>query len=167
MVSSFGELQMTLAEYPIDILTMSETWLKNNPHLLSHVTIPGYNCVFRNRDEIRGGGVGAYLREEIEYKRRQDLENKDPQLEHLWLEISGRNRQSKLILGTIYRSERMVDYNTWTSENLLAYITTEWDGALLIMGHFTIDLLDYHSTRTVRYKNMVNCQHVELPTRVP
>ena len=36
--------------------------------------------VFRNRDEIRGGGVGAYLREEIEYKRRQDLENKDPQL---------------------------------------------------------------------------------------
>ena len=100
MASSFGELQGTLAEYPIDILTMSETWLKNNPHLRSHVGISGYNCVFRNRDEIRGGGVGAYLRKEIEYKRRQDLENKDPQLEHLWLEIPGRNRHSKLLLGT-------------------------------------------------------------------
>ena len=172
MVSSFGELQVTLAEYPIDILTMSETWLKNNSHLLSHVAIPGYNCVFRNRDEIRGGGVGAYLREEIEYKRRQDLENKDPQLEHLWLEILGRNRHSKLLLGTIHRSERMLDYNTWIEkfENLLAYITTEWDGVLLIMGDFNIDLLDYHSTRTVRYKNMLNCynlsQHAQLPTRV-
>ena len=39
MVSSFGELQATLAEYPINILTMSETWLKNNPHLLSYVAI--------------------------------------------------------------------------------------------------------------------------------
>ena len=34
-VSSFGELQATLAEYLIVILTMSEIWLKNNSHLLS------------------------------------------------------------------------------------------------------------------------------------
>ena len=66
----------------------------------------------------------------------------------------------------------MLDYNTWIEkfENLLAYITTGWDGALLIMGDFNIDLLDYHSTRTVQYKNMLNCynlsQHVQLPTLV-
>ena len=106
MVSSFSELQVTLTEYPIDIFTMSETWLKNNPHLLSYVAIPGYNNEFRNRDEIRGGGVGAYIREDIKYKRRQDIEN----IEHQ-LEVPGRNRHSKLLLGVVYRSERMMDYS--------------------------------------------------------
>ena len=98
--------------------------------------------------------------------------HKEPQLEHLWLEVPGRNRHSKPLLGTIYRSERMLDYKTWIDkfENLLAYITTEWDGALLIMGDFNIDLLDHHSARFVQYKNMLDCfnlhQHVQQPTRV-
>ena len=41
-------------------------------------------------------------------------------------------------------------------ENLLAYVMADWDGAHLIMEDFNIDLLDYHSTRTVQYKNMLN-----------
>ena len=66
----------------------------------------------------------------------------------------------------------MLDYNTWIEnfENLLAYITTEWDGALLIMGELNIDLLDYHSTRTAQNKNKLYCynlsEHVQLPISV-
>ena len=47
---------------PIDIMTISETWLKNNPHLIRYITTPGYNCLFCNRDAIRGGDVGVYMR---------------------------------------------------------------------------------------------------------
>ena len=35
MVSSFDELILLMKEYPYDVITMSETWLKNNPHLLN------------------------------------------------------------------------------------------------------------------------------------
>lgn len=38
MASSFDELLATTEEYPFDIVTMSETWLKDNPLLLQCVT---------------------------------------------------------------------------------------------------------------------------------
>ena len=52
MVSTFDELLTTIKEYPFDIIAMSETWLKDNPHLLNFVTISGYSCVFRNRENV-------------------------------------------------------------------------------------------------------------------
>ena len=36
-----------------------------------------------------------------------NIEAKEPELEHLWLEFPGRNKHRKLLLGTMYRSERM------------------------------------------------------------
>lgn len=105
MASSFVELLATIDEYPFDIATMSETWLKDNPLLLQFVTIPSYSHVFRNHNKIRGGGVGAYLREGISYKRRIDIENIAPDLEHLFLVIPGRNKHIKMLLGVLFRSE--------------------------------------------------------------
>eukprot|EP00795_Rhopilema_esculentum_P015042 gene15042-6204_t len=70
---------------------MSETWLKDNPQLLNYVKIPGYSQEFRNRNNFRGGGVGAHIRKSLKYKRKRDIENLEPDLEHLWLEIPGRN----------------------------------------------------------------------------
>ena len=37
---------------------MSETWLKNNDLLKKHVTIPGYDMLYKNREKVRDGGVG-------------------------------------------------------------------------------------------------------------
>ena len=94
MTSSFDELVMTIKQYPFDIITMSKTWLKDNKYLLDYVSIPGYVNVFRNRDRIRGGGVGIYIRDSINFKRRQDIEKLNPDMEHLWLEIPGLNKNS-------------------------------------------------------------------------
>ncbi|CAH3149016.1 unnamed protein product [Pocillopora meandrina] len=101
MVSAFDELLLKIKQYPFDVISMSETWLKENPLLLKHVTILGYNCEFRSRNSIRGGGVGAYIKETPTYKRRSDIEAKELDLEHLWLEFPGRNKHSKLFVGTI------------------------------------------------------------------
>ena len=97
----------------MDIITMSETWLKNNPALLEYLTIPGYTIVFRNRESIKGGEVGAYTRDSKEFKHRKDIELLQPDLEHLWLEIPGRNKHSKALLGVFYRSERILTYSDW------------------------------------------------------
>jgi exonuclease III len=51
-----------IERYAFDIITMSETWLKENNLLLQRVTIPGYVHAFNNRDKIRGGGVGIYIK---------------------------------------------------------------------------------------------------------
>ena len=66
MISLFDELVLLIKEYLYDVITMSETWLKNNP-LLSYVTIPGYSNIFRNHDDIRGGGEGVYLKDAIDF----------------------------------------------------------------------------------------------------
>ena len=115
---------------------MSETWMKNNPHLLQYVSIPGYINLFRNRDEIRGGGVGLYIKNSINFKRRTDIEKIEPELEQIWVEISGRNKNSKLQLGVMYRSNRMQDFQTWIdkSENVISQLCTEWDRLLVITG---------------------------------
>ena len=47
-----------LMRYKFDVITLSETWLKDNALLLQHVNIPGYKVEFANRPNERGGGVG-------------------------------------------------------------------------------------------------------------
>ena len=63
MTSTFDDLHLVIQRYGFDVVTLSETWLKDNPQLLSHVSIPGYANKFRNRDKIKGGGIGAYIKE--------------------------------------------------------------------------------------------------------
>ena len=172
MLSTFDELLVTIKEYSFDVIAMSETWLKNNPHLLNYVTIPGYSILYRNRDNIRGGGVGIYIKESLNFKRRADVEEIEPELEHIWLEINGRNKHSKLLLGVMYRSNRMQAYQTWLgkTENLISQLNINWDGLLMITGDFNIDLLKPEEPMVKQYTDMLDSfnlhQLVKIPTRV-
>ena len=150
MVSTFNGLLTTLSQYPFDIITMSETWLKDNELLLQHVTIPDYCHTFQNREHLRGGGVGMYLKESLKFERREDIESPYPNLEHLWIEIPGRNRNSKLLIGTIYPSESQMNFQDWLQdfEELLSNLTISWNGMLLITGYFNTDLLKSHKPNT-------------------
>lgn len=77
-----------------------------------------------------------YIKDSTKFKRRSDIEKRYPTLEHLWLEIPGCNKHSRLLLGTIYLSESMVPYSDWivTFESLLSDSAIHWDGALLLTG---------------------------------
>ena len=171
MVSAFDELLLKIKQYPFDVISMSETWLKENPLLLKHVTILGYNCEFRSRNSIRGGGVGAYIKETLTYKRKSDIEAKELDLEHLWLELPGRNKNSKLLLGTMYRSERMLNSTKWLErfKNLLGHLTATWDGPIVVKGDINIDLLRPNKPITSQYQFILSSlnlhQHVHKPTR--
>ncbi len=64
---------MQLAEIPLDIVILQETWELKFPNLL---TIPGFQkIVYRTRDKGRGGGVGIFVRDGLNFKERPDLEN--------------------------------------------------------------------------------------------
>ncbi|EDO28986.1 predicted protein [Nematostella vectensis] len=135
MLSSFNEFQVLVSQLPMDIITMSETWLKDNSALLDYAALPGYTALFRNRENTRGGGVGAYISESIQYKRRKDIEKLQPDMEHLWIEVQGHNKHSKALIGVIYRSERVgLCPADWLDafESLLAHLTISWDGLLYV-----------------------------------
>ena len=173
MVSSFNEFQVLVSRLPMDIITMSETWLRNNPALLDYVTLPGYTALFRNREGTRGGGVGAYICDSIQCKRRKYNEQLQPEMEHLWIEVPGRNKYSKALIGVIYRSERIgLSPSDWLDalETLLAHLTVSWDGLLLLTGDTNIDMLKPSDSHTKRYQSILGAfgchQHVTKPTRI-
>jgi exonuclease III len=172
MTSTFNEFLLTVKRYPFDVLTLSETWLKDNEDLLKHVSIPGFTFEYRNRESIRGGGVGAYIKESVVYKRRRDIENLQPELEHMWLEFKGRNKHSKLLLGVFYRSTRILSTKAWFNkfESLLGHISGTWDSLLTIAGDMNIDLLNSDASNTKQYNDILQSfnlhQHVNKPTRI-
>ena len=92
MCSTFDEFYVMCNTCKYDIITLSETWLKNNHHLIEHVQIPGYQLDYRNRDNTRGGGMGVYIKEHIKFKRRHDIEKIVDSFEHMWFEFSGKNK---------------------------------------------------------------------------
>ena len=108
----------------------------------------------------------------INFKRRTDIEKIEPELEQIWVEICGLNKNSKLLLGVMYRSNRMQDFQTWIdkSENVISQLCTEWDGLLVITGDFNIDLLRPEQPQVKQYIDMLESlnlhQHVEQPTRI-
>ena len=113
LTSRFDEFLLAINKYNFDVVAMSETWLKDNRFLLDHVRITDYDLYYSNRTKAKGGGVGCYIRSSIKSKRRKDIENLDQELEHLWLQIDGRNKHSKLLMCVIYRSNKFLTYNEW------------------------------------------------------
>ena len=93
---------------------------------------------------MQGGGVGFYIKDTIKFKRRKDIENKMPDLEHLWVELPGKNKNSRLLAGVIYRSEKLLPFNDWLEkfEDTIGYVKTTWDGPIMITGDMNIDLLE-------------------------
>jgi hypothetical protein len=71
MVSSFDELILLIKEYPYDVITMSETWLKNNPHLLNYVTIPGIQT--SSETAMISVGEGSECTSEMQLTLRDEL----------------------------------------------------------------------------------------------
>ena len=103
MTSAFDEFQFMVNESKLDIITLSETWLKNDKHLLEYVSLPGYKFSCRNRDEKRGGGLGVYIKDSITYKFRNDIISLDDSLEHLWVDVKGKNKKSPYLIGVVYQ----------------------------------------------------------------
>ena len=58
MVLSFNEFNVMLQEHPFDILTLSETWLKDDVNLLNYVQIPSLATRTEMKEEE---GVSVYI----------------------------------------------------------------------------------------------------------
>ena len=93
-------------ENQFDIVTLSKTWLRDNNHLLDYFKIPRYYFVHKNRQQKRGGRVGAYLKEELDFKVREDLKRLDT-IDQLWLDIKG--KKSSVLQGIVYQRSPQIE----------------------------------------------------------
>ena len=157
--------------HQFDIITLSETWLKENINLLNCVDIPGYNKNFRNRDRVKGGGVGYYIKTDIKVKERKDLTNLDETIEHQWIQIADQKKSSNIIIGNFYQpSSRLQDKLIFLEkfETLLSQVTVLHEGPIIVTGDFNIDLAK-KSLEAERYLDILDAfnlrQHGTQPTR--
>ena len=171
-MSTFNEFVMMLQEYQFDIVALSETWLQDCSFQQNYVQINGYNSIFKNRIGKRGGGVGFYIKESITYKVRHDLSKRHDNLEILFVEIGGRNKNTPSLICVAYQpSSNEIEKLEWLEnfENLLADVYLKWKGVFIVTGDFNIDLLGEPKESTRRYKNLLHTfslhQHIAKATR--
>ena len=117
------ELFVNCGELP-DILAFSETKLNENTTTPS---LQGYSFIHADSSSACGG-VGVFIRENIEYSVRNDLNLNTQGCEDIWFEIkvraespdASRDRYEKVVIGTIYRHPS-AQYQLFT-ENLCTSI---------------------------------------------
>ena len=101
LLGKIDQIRLLLTETGrnIQILQVSESHLDDSAPD-SFVKVFGYNLIRRDRKNGPGGGVCIYIREDLKYQRRLDLENHE--LEALVIEIFIKHSKS-LLISVIYR----------------------------------------------------------------
>jgi hypothetical protein len=101
--ANFDALVNLISElyFPFSVIGMSETKIKVDRDLITNVDIPGYNFISQP-SLSNAGGVGLFLRDNLQFKIRSDLSSTTGDFESLWLEIMN-NRERKMLCGVIYR----------------------------------------------------------------
>ncbi len=83
------------------IIAISETWLKSNTHP-ALINIDNYTIVRSDRQDKKAGGVALYIKNNVNFKIREDLKLPFSQeYESLFIEIESEPKNS--IIGVIYR----------------------------------------------------------------
>ena len=116
---------------------------KNDTTQINYVQIPGYEFILNNRTTSKGGGVGLYISETYTYKVWQDITNLDQSIEHQWVEVKGKNKNSSFLVGCIYQpSSNECEKRKWCEkfDLLMTQIYSKWNGIIVLAGDFNIDV---------------------------
>ena len=162
--SIFNKVDTLMSEFScFDVLSFTETWL-NDLHSSDEILFPSFQFPER-KDRIgdRHGGVILYVKNNVAYKRRYDLERN--RLENIWVEIkffSSRN----VLYGVFYRPPNADSvYNSLIEDSISLAVDTGIPD-IIIMGDFNWNSLQNQSNRKTESVcnqfNLVQC--IEEPT---
>ena len=102
------------------------------------------DLAYRDRDEKCGGGAGVYIRDTIEFEVCSDILKLDDSIEHLWVEIQGRKKNSACLIGVFYQASSENNKKLeWLEklDSVLSIVKSTWNGTVRITGDSNIDLL--------------------------
>ena len=144
-----------------DIITISETFLSPNSSV--NLDMEDYHPIVRRDRDTFGGGVAVYIREDIVYKRKLNLESKD--LESIWIEV--KTKEGPLLICTVYRPPNSFEF--WEHlESNTEYVKAESSTQnLVIIGDMNADLLTANGKKLLDICNIHNLHHhIKEPTRI-
>ena len=161
-----------LENHKFDIVALSETWLKDNNNQYEYVQIPGYNTVFPNRENKKGGGVGFYVKDHLSFTLRNYITKMDDSIETIWIEVRGKNKNSSFLIGAFYQpisNEKEKQCCPKKFDHLIAEVYVKWNGMIIIPGDFNINLNNDLGESTQRYKQILHTfslrQNINKTTR--
>ena len=112
LVSKMDEISAFISEKNLDLLFLTETWLRNTVED-THMLLP-YNLMRRDRTIGHHGSVCFYSKESIKVHRLHEFE--DPNLEVFWTYIRPPRLPRGIpciVNGTVATSDFVVLHNPW------------------------------------------------------
>ena len=127
------------------MIALTKTWIDESKQDLCNM--PKYNCINHFRKQCRGGGVSFYIRNDLKYMSRSDLEYFDGEMESLFIEIDKNvfNLSLDVVVAVIYRMPNtfMEIFNDRMSD--IMNIVQRERKSCYFLGDLNIDLLRYES----------------------
>ena len=168
------ETSLALLNLDFDVIAITETKIRSGIDPIFDLSLNGYNAPFQTPTESANGGALLYVKDNIDCKRRIDLERimyKSCELESVFIETINEGKKNK-IYACIYRhpSMEVEDFNKKHLEPVLLKISSENKIAYLL-GDFNIDLLktetndDINNFYSILTSNLF-VPHITLPTRI-
>ena len=68
-LEALSQLQVDMLSHDVDVGLVAETWMKQNKHQDSLFAISGYDLIRQDRSKRKGGGVLAYIKNELKAER--------------------------------------------------------------------------------------------------
>ncbi|XP_037299945.1 uncharacterized protein LOC115455175 [Manduca sexta] len=159
------ELLASVERHNPDLLALNETWIKSGEEKFA-LKIPGYIMKHKPRPfDMRGGGVGFYVKEDMRIRIRPHPESN---LEQLWLELTLPGK-GHLIVGTAYRPESVSICTAIDapSESLNTFSHYRY---IFLLTDFNVDLLQPQTTSAREIINFCTQRGLENivhePTRI-
>lgn len=156
-----------------NLIGVSETWTNSKNDNSTLYNIDGYNSIFQNREFSpghEGGGVALYIKNNLQYKIRQDLMSTNPAIyESLFCEVGTVSKKS--IVGVIYRPPG-TDVDTFNAELIITLRKLSKSKlSCYLMGDFNINLINVDSDRkTNEFLSMMVSMSftplIDKPTRI-
>ena len=122
---------------------LSKIWLDTTTNDL--YSIPGYHFISKPRLVGSGGGVGIFLCDTYEYKKRCDLESMNCVLESVFFEIVQPTNEKNVILGYLYKPPN-VQTEIFNDEIKQVHAKIGFENKLcFLFGDFNINILNADS----------------------
>lgn len=131
--SKFDEIKSILKDCLLDVVGISETWLKSYMSNKS-VDVQGYKLIRHDRPVIRGGGVAFFVSKKLKTKILSKSASRDSDVEYLFIEVFSAN--SKILVGVVYRPRGSLT----SLDDVMNEFLPQYDN-IIVMGDFNLNLL--------------------------
>ena len=135
-------LYLDSLNFPFTVVGLSETWLKDHDSQLYN--LPGYSLIENHRIGQNGGGVGIFVKSNVEYYERSDLTYMTEHCETIFIELDKDSlcMQKNIIVGVIYRPPNSDAYTfIETMKNILTIVQRE-NKLCYLPGDYNINILN-------------------------